>query len=467
MEKKISVLNLTEELAQASSISTAVADTFIRTFFDVISEGLAQDGIVKIKGWGTFKLSAVKDRESVDVTTGERIVIRGYRKVSFLPDAALKEYINKPFAQFETTELNDDFPLDDESVEGMEEPKEEALDTQEPTHEAIAESSEITSSADVVESSESIEEKAKEVVKEEIIKEETAVAEETIIAKEESVSEEVLAVKQETPVTPAALVEPKKIEKQKQPETQGKKSRKSWKYWLPIILLILLSLCLYLYIALGNGFTKPKNSLFKNGKKEDIKVASIDFKDTPNPSVVVSFPEEKKKPQAQGVEVTDTAPQENEERVELQEEKEDITHQKVIKPAVTQESIVEAKSVESVKEATKAETEKTVVQETKPASQKEDKTVSKQEEIQVPAQRLKDTTDKSLKDITMADTTAFTIQGTLATHTLQEGETIVRLAQKYYGDKRLWPYIVIHNGMQNPNSVVIGKAISIPKLKAN
>ena len=107
------------------------------------------------------------------------------------------------------------------------------------------------------------------------------------------------------------------------------------------------------------------------------------------------------------------------------------------------------------------------MQETKPASQKEDKTVSKQEEIQLPAQNLKDTTDKSLKDITMADTTAFTIQGTLATHTLQEGETIVRLAQKYYGDKRLWPYIVIHNGMQNPNSVVVGKAISIPKLKAN
>lgn len=466
MEKKISVLNLTEELAQASNISTTVADMFIRTSFDVISEGLAQDGIVKIKGWGTFKLSAVKDRESVDVTTGERIVIRGYRKVSFLPDAALKEYINKPFAQFETTELNDDFPLDDESVEGMEEPKEEAFDTQESTHEAIAEFPEITSSADVVESSESIDGKAEEVVKEEIIKEETAVAEGTVTAKEESVSEEVLAEKQETPVTPTAFVEPKNIEKQRQPETQRKKSRKSWKYWLPIILLILLSLCLYLYIALGNGFTKPKNSLFKNGKKEDIKVASIDFKDTPNPSVVVSFPEEKEKPQAQEVEVTDTAPRENEERVEPQEEKNDITLQKDNKLTVTQESIVEAKSVESVKEATKAEIEKAVVQETKSALQ-EDKTVSKQEEIQVPAQRLKDTADKSLKDITMADTTAFTIQGTLATHTLQEGETIVRLAQKYYGDKRLWPYIVLHNGMQNPNNVVVGKAISIPKLKAN
>ena len=467
MEKKISVLNLTEELAQASSISTAVADTFIRTFFDVISDGLAQDGIVKIKGWGTFKLSAVKDRESVDVTTGERIVIRGYRKVSFLPDAALKEYINKPFAQFETTELNDDFPLDDESVEGTEEPKEEASDVQETTHETIAESAEINSSTSVTESLIPIEEKAKEDVEEEIIKEETADAEETIIAKEESISEEVLAEKQETPITPAAFVEPKNIEKQKQPETQGKRSRKSWKYWLPIILLILLSLCLYLYIALGNGFTKPKNSLFKNGKKEDIKVASIDFKDTPNPSVVVSFPEEKEKPQAQEVEVTDTAPRENEERVEPQEEMEDITQQKDNKPTVTQESIVGAKSVESVKEATKAETEKAVVQETKPASQKEDKRVSKQEEIQLPAQNLKDITDKSLKDITMADTTAFTIQGTLATHTLQEGETIVRLAQKYYGDKRLWPYIVIHNGMQNPNSVVVGKAISIPKLKAN
>ena len=162
MEKKISVLNLTEELAQMSSISTAVADSFIRMFFDVIAEGLAQDGSVKIKGWGTFKLSSVKDRESVDVTTGERIVIRGYSKVSFLPDAALKEYINKTFAQFETTELNDGFPLDDESIDSTEEPK-EASDVQETTYEAIAESAVISPSADVVESIEPIERKTEKI----------------------------------------------------------------------------------------------------------------------------------------------------------------------------------------------------------------------------------------------------------------------------------------------------------------
>ena len=466
MEKKISVLNLTEELAQMSSISTAVADSFIRMFFDVIAEGLAQDGSVKIKGWGTFKLSSVKDRESVDVTTGERIVILGYRKVSFLPDAALKEYINKPFAQFETTELNDGFPLDDESVDSTEEPL-EAFDVQETTYEAIAESAVISPSADVVESIEPIERKTEKILKEEIIKEETATPEETKIVKEEAVSKETIPEKPEIPETPAALMEHDNPETPEQPKIPEKKPRKSWKYWLPIILLILLSLCLYFYIAFGNGFAKPKNSLFKNGEKEDIKVASIDFKDTPTPSVVFSLPEEKEKPQDQEVIVEGTAPREIEEGVEHQEEREDITYQKENRTIKTQESIVEAKPGESVKEVTRTEAGKPVVLETKPTLQKEDKTLPKQKEKLVPAQSLKETADKSLKDITMADTTAFTIHGTLATHTLQEGETIVRLAQKYYGDKRFWPYIVIHNGMQNPNNVVVGKTISIPKLKAN
>ena len=73
---------------------------------------------------------------------------------------------------------------------------------------------------------------------------------------------------------------------------------------------------------------------------------------------------------------------------------------------------------------------------------------------------------KEIKDITLADTTDYTISGTLLTHRLKSGETIIQLSNKYYGDKRLWPYIVKHNRMKNFNSVAIGQAILIPVLEA-
>ena len=73
---------------------------------------------------------------------------------------------------------------------------------------------------------------------------------------------------------------------------------------------------------------------------------------------------------------------------------------------------------------------------------------------------------KAVKDITLSDTTDYTISGTMLTHKLKSGETIIQLSNKYYGDKRLWPYIVKHNRMKNFNSVAIGQAILIPVLEA-
>ena len=92
MEKKITVLNLIDELAQQADLTQTASEEFIRSFFTLIEEGLMNDGIVKIKGWGTFKVSATSDRESVDVNNGERIVIKGYKKVSFVPENSLKDF---------------------------------------------------------------------------------------------------------------------------------------------------------------------------------------------------------------------------------------------------------------------------------------------------------------------------------------------------------------------------------------
>lgn len=120
---KISLSDLAQRLAEKSGISLQDAELFIRKMFDVANEGLQSDKLVKMKWLGTFKVMAVKDRESVDVNTGERIIIEGRDKISFTPDNILKEIVNKPFAQFETVVVNDgvDFDGIDRKFENAEE----------------------------------------------------------------------------------------------------------------------------------------------------------------------------------------------------------------------------------------------------------------------------------------------------------------------------------------------------------
>ncbi len=110
---KISLSDLAQRLAEKSGISQQDAEQFIRKMFDVANEGLQSDKLVKMKWLGTFKVMAVKDRESVDVNTGERIIIEGRDKISFTPDNILKEIVNKPFAQFETVVVNDGVNFDE------------------------------------------------------------------------------------------------------------------------------------------------------------------------------------------------------------------------------------------------------------------------------------------------------------------------------------------------------------------
>ena len=117
MEEKLMSKNsltvLAQKLVEKTGISQQDAELFIRKMFDVVNEGLQADKQVKMKWLGTFKVTSVKDRESVDVNTGERIVIEGRDKISFTPDTILKEIINKPFAQFETVVVNDGVEFDE------------------------------------------------------------------------------------------------------------------------------------------------------------------------------------------------------------------------------------------------------------------------------------------------------------------------------------------------------------------
>ena len=124
---KSSLSVLAKAVASKRGLTQVEAERFIATMFDVAGAGIQEDKLLKMKWLGTFKITSVKDRESVDVNTGERILIEGRDKISFTPDNILKEIINKPFAQFETVVVNDgvDFSDIDEKFANMEREEEE------------------------------------------------------------------------------------------------------------------------------------------------------------------------------------------------------------------------------------------------------------------------------------------------------------------------------------------------------
>ena len=123
---KFSLNTLGKLLADKSGLSQVEAELFIRKMFDVCNQGLDADKQVKIKWLGTFKLQATKDRESINVNTGERFTIEGRDKLTFTPDNILKEIVNKPFAQFETVVVNDGVDFDEIDEKFGEEQTEDA-----------------------------------------------------------------------------------------------------------------------------------------------------------------------------------------------------------------------------------------------------------------------------------------------------------------------------------------------------
>lgn len=110
---KSNISRLAKSISSKRGLTQAEAERFVSKMFEVANEGLHEDKLLKIKWLGTFKVAPVKDRESVDVNTGERIVIEGRDKISFTPDNILKEIVNKPFAQFETVVVNDGVDFSD------------------------------------------------------------------------------------------------------------------------------------------------------------------------------------------------------------------------------------------------------------------------------------------------------------------------------------------------------------------
>ena len=166
MDQKLNIQDLVELLVMQTDKSKKETEEFIKIICDVIIDAIEADKYVKIKGLGTFKLTEISSRESIDVNTGKRIEIQGHKKVSFTPDAKLKDLVNKPFAHFETVILNDDVTdgeinnvvdtvpvVNEEKESTIEEVKSSSVQTQENTSDKdiqLSENKNITSKKDEV-----------------------------------------------------------------------------------------------------------------------------------------------------------------------------------------------------------------------------------------------------------------------------------------------------------------------------
>ena len=457
MDAKLNHSEISALLAKESNISAAKAELFTKAFFDLIIEGLEQDGVVKINGLGTFKITEVASRGSVNVNTGEKIEIKGHGKLTFTPAETLKEVVNQPFAMFEPVEVDENYqPEEVEDNENEETPVVEVeaepaaplvpvseIEEEEPAmpvveHRTFVEIEEEVPAMPVEEQHTKIEieeevpfvEEAPvaPVVSQPVVAEvEEPVVEEPVV----DVVEEAPAVKEEEPV--AAVVEEAPVAKEEEPvaetvvpvvrnerpsepvmvkvppkkkpvvEETPKRKKSRWSVYLVAVMVVAVALIL---------------------------VNRMDVSDT------VAVEDDKKTVQPAMTE---------------QKTKDIVATVPVVKDTVAETKVVAEKEVAMVV----AEPEKTAVDAVKVAKNRD----GKYRFVMVDELAARD-----LRSITVADTTHYVFDGDLARHTLAKRETLARIAYKYYGDKKLWPYIVKYNKIANPKGLKPGRRLRIPRL---
>ena len=416
MNERLTIQDLTDLLAAKHSMTKKDAEAFVKEFFLLIEQALESENTVKIKGLGTFKLIDVDSRESVNVNTGERFQIKGHTKVSFSPDANLRDTINKPFAHFETVVLNENTVLEDtpieeteeeesgeeviptdipESIEPQSQPKEEEKEEMSLTEiQPIVEPRSIEPQSVVVEPKTVPVEKKEIITAEEIIEQELLRAnlkpESTIVRSQEGKSEMAKGAEvAQTAIQPTP---------QKNVPDSSVKEKSPVPYLITIIILVLL-LCggvvLFIYYPDLFSSSSDKNAL-----------------DMPPVTTQPVKPE---------VQLSDTIEQDS---------------VKDIKPETPKTAITPTPVVPQKKEAvTPAKTENKVVRQQPSTS-------------------------------VYLDSASYKITGTKTKYTVKEGETLTRVSLRFYGTKAMWPYIVKHNPdvIKNPNNVPYGTTIKIPEL---
>lgn len=261
MDAKLNHSDLSSLLAKEAGITVSKAELLTKAMFDLIIEGLEQDGIVKINGLGTFKLTDVASRSSVNVNTGEKFEIKGHKKLSFTPADALKDCVNQPFAMFEPVEVDETYSDDEddneETIVG-----ENVLE--EPVVEESANEEDAVEQVDVAEQAENVEE-TKPVADVQNIQEATP---EQVAAEAEAEAPE-KSIEQPRP-EPVLVHVPKKEKKAfVAPEKREKKSYKTLYITLSIILLIVVA------VLFAGYFTLLANEVESVAKVETVKETPV------------------------------------------------------------------------------------------------------------------------------------------------------------------------------------------------
>lgn len=461
MNEKLNIQNLIELLAEKHGMDKKDAENFVKEFFQLVEESLETDKYVKIKGLGTFKLIDVESRESVNINTGERFEIQGHTKVSFAPEPSLKDLINKPFSHFETVVLNDETLLEDTPVESNseeEEEKEEEFSVQQIAEESLTEeiSDEVEDISTVVEVEEIVVEGEKNVeeapveIEEESIEaveettqvveepEESTIEEHTLVQEEfvadaepvistvelSPVETELSSV--ETTVQPnesvvEVPVEPKEEDRVPTyeipaPDTPAPPvsvpDSSTMKFFIGIVVLVVV-------LCVGAVTFMYYPDLF----------------DRSMPPSTDKVADEKTEKPAAPVALTDSI---------LRKDTALVAKVDTVAEVVTQKTIVPEPVIES----------KPAVVAPKPVAEKETSTTPKKEN------------KKPAAALFEPDSVNYKIVGTKATYTIKEGETLTRVALRFYGTKALWPYIVKYNPdvIKNPDHVPYGTVVKIPEL---
>ena len=416
MNDKLTLQELIDLLAARHQMEPQDADAFVRAFWALIEEGLKSDNYVKIKGLGTFKLIDTEARESINVQTGERIEIQSHARVTFSPEASLRDVINRPFAHFETVVLNESTNFDDldevDEKSDVDEVADEDIDQeidqevdQNVDQNVVVEEEIPMEEQRVVDEVQPIEE---EQAAEEVPQEETEAEPAEVVIEEETPIEEVTPNEEETPIEPsseeliaiaAAAVKQQKMEH----DSFCRKSKRR-------ISCCIIACSVLLGIVIG-GFS----TIFLVGTKYDKLISTRTVE-----SMVSSFLDKKDIVAEKPVEV-------------------------VVEPSVAEQP-VEQPATKPVEQPA-----------TKPVEQPEAKPVE---------QPVKQVAKPTKKPVYLSEKIEYKITGTITTYTLREGETLTRVALKYYGNKKIWPYLVMHNKnvITNPDNVPIGTTIKVPKL---
>lgn len=399
------------------TLDKKTCEAFARTLFEVVEEALLSDKFVKVKGFGTFKLVAVSDRESVNINTGERFQIEGHTKVSFIPDNTLKEEINRPFAHFETIDLSDETEQAElDAIDAA--AAEEALENEEAeeTVEEVAEEMPADEPTEEVVEEEVMEEVPEEVLKEEPVEEAEEPMEEPVATEPQTI---VTAEKKEE--EPAKAEEPAAdtvLESEKAPEPEAEEQeeaptalpvsyeyteqppRRPFNWWKAIgVFFFVLTLMLLSYFAGYYRLLCP---------------------------CIIGLPEW-------------TEPQ----------------------PAQPAAKVQPAKTAPAKPQPAPAETTAPKISENPLNSENPEQPESRKSKPAkpAPAPRKQQSAPAEVSPAPPADTTVAT-----QPHTVARGETLYSIARKYYGSDKYVNVIIRHNRIKNPNNIEKGTTLQIPIL---